>query len=306
MLVILGNSLNIDLSKLENKQESSSSDDTLVAQLDEGLKRNLNSRSDWGEKADASNHDHSSQGTVTLSVSGQDPEQQFWSANKAAVNDGYHFEEGESPNGRSARNSLRRGSEQAKDNMAYNSNGFRKNSRSIDLGHSDSGKPADKRKSRIEIPRSNRDDDYLNSMPHDPAFSPYTQSRDSSKSRADRRQFRTDVYQKRPTDHFSAEARKERVETRERLTDDANERHSQRYFDKGSPERKVRSQRSISPMSNASLRRPRESPEHESRLRKHSPDADSKRRQMAERPWEGKDIPQSSKRSPVTRFVPCL
>jgi hypothetical protein len=316
LLVKLSNTLKVDISGLDiNQQSSSDDDDTLVGQIDEEVQSNQKRRSGWNEKTEGWDYENSSQGTAH-NVQGRSPEQQFWSANKAAFNEAYQFEDGESAIGRKARGSSR-GSASIRGSIDHGQSDYRERG-SGDLGQTNRSKFGS-----IEVGQIGRDEEFSGEDPRDSGLIPYRQTRDVTDgyiSRADRRQFRTEVYQKR----LRGEGKQSSPETRMRRESNSSREipsdamsvqrvdSRQRSSGKISPRREVRRAESMPPRlfkNNSPPRRPKESYYTGAGPRRNSPknfNTESFRSDVAERRRDRKEIIRGTKRSPERFVISCL
>lgn len=169
ILIKLCSSLKVDVSGLENNSlQSSSDDDTLVGQIEAAVSDSGNSRSEWKEKIE------------DWDERDCNPGQQFWSVNKAVLDGEYRLERGEP----------------VMSNKIQRSSSMTRSDRS--RGNIDSDQTSYK-KGRGFGP-STRDEGFTDVVPRDPVvLLSYRQSRDvngSYRSRAERREYGTNVYQK--------------------------------------------------------------------------------------------------------------
>ena len=181
ILVKLSRSLKVNLSEFDNNQQSSSDDDTLVAENNRELKANMKDRNEWSKKNEKWDDENSSQLTEFNTRSRSPAEHRFWSANKAAINEGYHFENIKSGIGSKARCSIRGRSSNARESIDYSDSGHR-GRRSTDTC------------------QSKQEEEFSTDDPRESDSVEHRQARDSTDgygSRAKRRQFRSEIYQTR-------------------------------------------------------------------------------------------------------------
>ena len=177
VLVKLSKTLKVDISGMGNNEEYCSGEETFVRQPQlegQGTKR---SPSEWS-------HDDSSHITP-YNVQRLGQEQQFWSANKAAVNEGYQFEDAETGIGQKTRDSIRR---RLPKKITCKPG---RRSTGIELDY------IDKRRS-TNIGQSSQDGEFA--ITADSAFIPYKRERDdteSHRSRGGRMKVPSDIYQQR-------------------------------------------------------------------------------------------------------------
>lgn len=296
ILVKLSNSLKVDISEFDNDQQSSSDDDTLVAQINRDVKTKAKDRNEWSEKNEGWDYENSSQLTGLNTRSHSPAEHRFWSANKAAINEGYQFEDMELGIGSKARCSIRGRPSSARE--------------SVD--HDESERPG---RRSTDIYQSNRGGEFTTDDPRESNPVQYRQARDGTDgygSRVERRQFRSAVYQTRlraKGERPYSDTRRESILSREMPSDttslqqfDSRPRSSRRT----SPRAELRRVESMPPRARDNISPPRRHREtHSPRLKRNSPRnirPDSFRRQLTERRQNTKEM----SRGENDRFVNSL
>ena len=282
ILVKLSNSLKIDISEFDNNQQSSSDDDdeddddTLVGHSKSEERASGNGQNDWSEKTDGWGYENTNQLTA-LNIQSRNPEQRFWSANKAAINEGYQFEDMESGISRNARCSIRGRPSSAHKSSAH-------------------GELQKRERRSNNIYQPNREDEFTFDSPRESDPIGYRQAHDDTDSygsRAERKQLRTEVYQKRlrgAGEKSYSDARRESILSREMPSDtmslqqfDSRLRTSHRT----NPRAEVRRVESMPSRPRDNISPPRRRREtHSHRAKRNSPESirmDSFRRQVAER-----------------------
>jgi hypothetical protein len=299
MLVKLSTALKVDISELN--LQSSSDDDTLVGQIVE-VEQSIQNNSARSEKSIKGWDYENSDEIAALQMRDGILERQFWLANNAALNDGYQFEKDQTAIGQKAKDSLLRESPNVRGSVDHGQSDGRKRER-VDSGRSERRKLGD----------SIRDDEFLSTVRSNSPLTPYRQARDETdiySTRAKRRQFRTEVYQKRLKDtQPTNEKRRGSHLSREIPSDGINVKRDrsphQSYSDKIKPREQVRRSESMPTTTRDNLpqRRPKKSYYHSSgRNSPRSLNNQPFSRQTGERRRNSRENTREEERSPE-RFV---
>ncbi len=296
ILVKLSNTLKVDISEFDKNQQMSSDDDTLVGHIGEEEVQSNQKVSEWSEK----NEDWNYQNISEVKMQGSNPEQQFWSTNKAAFNEGYQFEE-ESAIARRASDSFRRGSPRSRTSIDHDQ------SELSERRNFEFSRTSPRNRGGINIGESNRDEEFSSEFPRDSGLMPYRQARDVTgghRSRAKRKQFRTETYQTR----LKGEHKQPPPGTRKEMPSGQRVASPSKSPYKISPHGEVRRSESMPPRVRENYlaqRYPKESYYPGTGVRRNSPrnsNTDLSRRHAEERRRDRKEITTGRKRSPE-RFV---